>query len=262
MKKFITSGRQRIATIVAMFMLMILSVVMTASINAHYSATTNAGDSNVVSSSTTSISTTTTTTTTTTTPTTTTTTSSTTTSSTTTSTTTTTTQTTVTTTVTDAVTEVEIIENDVYLYDAIEAEGESKYMEYYDDIPDVVEQSYGYYEDGYTFSSGYVRGSAEYIMLCNAVAHEAGSYWITTEDKAKVVDVIMNRVYSSQYPGTVYDVLTQPSQFSGSSGYVNLGSLSSSVTDSVIDAVDGYLDGKWYWGYISFYGDGYQNYFS
>ena len=62
----------------------------------------------------------------------------------------------------------------------------------------------------------------EYIILCNAVAHEAGCNWISTYDKALVVEVIMNRVESPLYPNTILGVLTQPYQFTGSSSYVYL----------------------------------------
>ncbi len=105
---------------------------------------------------------------------------------------------------------------------------------------------------------------AEYIILCNAVAHEAGCYWIDEYDKAKVVEVIMNRVYSPRFPNTIEAVLTQPNQFSGSSSYVYLGSYSGYVTESVKNAVNLYFNEpeSFTQGYLSFYGDGYRNYFS
>ncbi|MDO4864535.1 MAG: cell wall hydrolase [Ruminococcus sp.] len=105
---------------------------------------------------------------------------------------------------------------------------------------------------------------AEYIILCNAVAHEAGCYWIDEYDKAKVVEVIMNRVYSPRFPNTIEGVLTQPYQFSGSSSYVYLGTYSSYVTDSVKNAVNLYFNEpeSFTQGYLSFYGDGTRNYFS
>lgn len=103
----------------------------------------------------------------------------------------------------------------------------------------------------------------EFIILCNAVAHEAGCYWINEYDKAKVVEVIMNRVYSPLYPNTIYGVLTQPYQFSGSYAYVDLGTYSGSVTESVKEAVRLYFNEpeSFTEGYYSFYGDGYRNYF-
>ncbi len=103
----------------------------------------------------------------------------------------------------------------------------------------------------------------EYIMLCNAVAHEAGCNWIGVYDKAYVVEVIMNRVNSPRFPNSIYDVLTQPYQFSGANGYVNLGTYSSYVTQSVKDAVTLYFTEpeSFTQGYNGFWGDGTNNHF-
>lgn len=117
--------------------------------------------------------------------------------------------------------------------------------------------------DTYVSDTSYVSES-DFILLCNAVAHEAGSNWIDIYSKANVVEVIMNRVNSPLYPNTVYEVLTQPYQFEGSGSYVNMSSYSYEVTDSVIAAVNLYFNEPYSFmnGYFSFYGDGYQNYFS
>lgn len=103
----------------------------------------------------------------------------------------------------------------------------------------------------------------EFIILCNAVAHEAGCNWISEYDKALVVEVIMNRVYSPLYPNSITGVLTQPYQFSGSSSYVYLGNYSGSVTESVKNAVYLYFSEPYSFnhGYYGFYGDGFRNYF-
>ena len=103
----------------------------------------------------------------------------------------------------------------------------------------------------------------DFILLCNAVAHEAGSCWISETDKAKIVEVIMNRVSSPIYPDTIYGVLTQRNQFSGASSYVNLGTFSSAVTESVKSAVLLYFadPSQFNDGYLSFYGNGSQNIF-
>ena len=103
----------------------------------------------------------------------------------------------------------------------------------------------------------------EYILLCNAVAHEAGCNWICTEDKAKVVEVIMNRVSSTSFPNTIYGVITQPYQFSGAWSYANLGTYSNGVTQSVKDAVTLYFtdNGSFTQGYIGCWCDGYSNHF-
>ncbi len=114
-----------------------------------------------------------------------------------------------------------------------------------------------------TSASSLPISDSEYIILCNAVGHEAGCSWISEFDKAKVVEVIMNRVYSPLYPNSIYEVLTQKNQFEGSKSYVDLGTYASYVTDSVKAAVDLYFSdpASFQHGYFSFYGDGYQNYF-
>lgn len=105
---------------------------------------------------------------------------------------------------------------------------------------------------------------SDYVLLCNAVAHEAGSDWIDIYSKANVVEVIMNRVNSPLFPNTIYEVLSQPYQFEGSETYTNLGYYSYEVTDSVKSAVDLYFSetSSFGHGYLFFYGDGYQNHFS
>lgn len=112
-------------------------------------------------------------------------------------------------------------------------------------------------------ASGLPISESDFILLCNVVAHEAGSYWIGSYEKAYVAEVVMNRVYSPLYPNTVYGVLTQPYQFSGSSAYVNLGTYSGYVTESVKEAVRLYFTepDSFTQGYMSFYGDGIRNYF-
>lgn len=104
---------------------------------------------------------------------------------------------------------------------------------------------------------------SDYILLCNAVGHEYGSNWVSIQDKALVVEVIMNRVNSASFPSTIYGVLTQPYQFSGAWSYVNLGCFSYQVTQSVKDSVLYYFQhpDEFTHGYLSFNGDGYRNYF-
>ena len=74
----------------------------------------------------------------------------------------------------------------------------------------------------------------------------------------------MNRVYSPRFPNSVYGVLTQPYQFSGSGAYVNLGTYSGYVTESVKNAVRLYFSdpSQFSQGYLSFWGDGTRNHFS
>lgn len=111
--------------------------------------------------------------------------------------------------------------------------------------------------------SGLPISESDFILLCNVVANEAGSYWIGPYEKAYVAEVVMNRVNSPLYPNTIYGVLTQPYQFSGSGAYVNLGTYSGYVTEAVKEAVILYFTepDSFTQGYLSFYGDGYRNYF-
>lgn len=113
-------------------------------------------------------------------------------------------------------------------------------------------------------TADYPISESEYILLCNCVGHEAGANNIPVAEKAKVVEVIMNRVYDSRWPNNVYDVITQPYQFTGSSSYAYLDDYSWEVSDMVREAVDLYFEDpdQFDHGYTGFYGDGYQNHFS
>ena len=129
----------------------------------------------------------------------------------------------------------------------------------------VIEENYDieYSKDnGETTSDNYLT-DYEYIMLCNAVAYEAGSDWIPTSEKAKVAEVIMNRVASLDFPDTIYDVLTQEGQFVGVWNYVTLTDYSYKVTEDVKSAVNMALESGYInHGYLFFEGDGTQNYFT
>ena len=132
-------------------------------------------------------------------------------------------------------------------------------------VEEVIQAEYapGEYPDGYVFSSGYVKGSADYIMLCNTVGHEYGSDFVAIEEKAKVAAVVMNRVNSSLYPNTIYEVLVQKNQFNPY--YADANYHTRVVTYSVKAAVDwyldiGYADSNYSWMY-SYSGDGTWNYF-
>lgn len=100
----------------------------------------------------------------------------------------------------------------------------------------------------------------ERILLCNLVGREYGSDCVPIPEKAKVVAVVMNRVNSPLFPNTIYEVLTQPYQFSG---YIASDEYSYQVTDSVIEAVDYYFAHTEEFGdWLYFEGDNVWNYFS
>ena len=127
------------------------------------------------------------------------------------------------------------------------------------------EYEYSWSSDGeywYFEPSGWVLDNQSYYVLCNCVAHEAGSNWISTYNKALVCEVIFNRLNYWGY-NSVYDVVAAPNQFTGSGGYVYLNTYSGEVNDDVISAVAYYCSYPEIFteGYLYFTGDGYQNHF-
>lgn len=124
---------------------------------------------------------------------------------------------------------------------------------------------YSWSSDGeywYFEPSGWVIDNQSYYVLCNCVANEAGSNWISTYNKALVCEVIFNRLNGWGY-NSVYDVVSAPNQFTGSGNYVNLNEYSYKVNDDVISAVAFYCSYSEIFneGYYYFTGDGYQNHF-
>ena len=103
---------------------------------------------------------------------------------------------------------------------------------------------------------------SERVMLCNLVGREYGSDHVPVEEKAKIVAVVMNRVNSPYFPDTVYEVITEPYQFSTDN--ITIDRYTSEVTDTVIAAVDYYFEHKSEFSPDIYYfaGDGYWNYFS
>lgn len=127
----------------------------------------------------------------------------------------------------------------------------------------VYEYSWSFDGENWHFEpSGWTISNSDWIVLCNCVANEAGSYWITEADKGRVCEVIFNRYHWWGY-NSIYDVIAAPNQFEGSDGYINLEEYSYKVTDQVINGCAFYCS----WpdvfneGYLFFTGDGYQNHF-
>lgn len=99
----------------------------------------------------------------------------------------------------------------------------------------------------------------EITLLRKIVSYEYGSDWVPVYEKAKVVNGVMNRVYDSRFPDTIYGVLTQSGQFPGFYVYGTY-----YISDSIIAAVDYYFahpnefdnSNSWYadgYGYNVFY---------
>ena len=107
---------------------------------------------------------------------------------------------------------------------------------------------------------------SERILLANLVGREYGSDYVSVEEKAKVVAVVMNRVNSPQFPNNIWDVIHQSGQFEDC--YTSCWDLSNAyysyqVTDSVVQAVDYYFNNTWAFdsNIMYYYGDGSYNYF-
>lgn len=108
---------------------------------------------------------------------------------------------------------------------------------------------------------------SEKVLLCNLVGREYGSDYhgntnipVTLYERGQVVAVVMNRVNNNEFPDNIYDVITQPNQFSG---YLSTDTYSHQVTQSVIDSVDYYFEHTEYYSpdILYFEGDGSYNYF-
>ena len=55
----------------------------------------------------------------------------------------------------------------------------------------------------------------ELLLLSQLIYTEAGSYWLGTEWKMAVGEVVLNRVASPEFPDTLREVITQPGQYHG-----------------------------------------------
>ena len=115
----------------------------------------------------------------------------------------------------------------------------------------------------------------EYVILCNLVAGEYGSDWVSTYDKGAVVATVIHRMWEGTRwtygaPASIYNVIAAPYQYDGK--YLS-GTYSSKVTQSCKDAVtyalnnisayDYYTnpDGTSVYMINSFRGDGTYNWF-
>lgn len=116
----------------------------------------------------------------------------------------------------------------------------------------------------------------EYTILCNLVAGEYGSDWVSIYDKGAVVATVIHRMWegtrwTNGAEATIYNVIAAPYQYDGK--YLS-SSYSSKVTQSCKDAVTYALNNIKDYDYYtnpngttvyminSFYGDGTWNYFN
>lgn len=144
-------------------------------------------------------------------------------------------------------------------------EAESEPEEIVEDIPE--ERYYEYsWDEEYLYFPGMTISWADYYLVCNCVAREAGAHSISEYEKALVAEVIFNRWNNNlQYnpDATLYGVITAPYQFDKSWEYADLDTFSGRVTEKVINAVNWYLafPEDFDEGYTSFRGNGTYNYF-
>ena len=138
----------------------------------------------------------------------------------------------------------------------------SKYVLDYDGL---------YYEytadDDYLYFNDITISRRDYILLCNCVGWEYGSYYVPLYERSLVCEVIFNRINSPRFPSDLYSVITQRYQFSGSGNYADADHfVKDGGSQAVQDAVCTYLynmnsDTYYNEGYLFFSGDGYWNYF-
>lgn len=79
----------------------------------------------------------------------------------------------------------------------------------------------------------------EFVLLAKVIQTEAGSSWLSMDWKMAVGEVVLNRVASSKFPNTIYDVVYQPGQYAGKSGYNGM-----ILRDSCIRAAVNLMNGQ------------------
>lgn len=106
--------------------------------------------------------------------------------------------------------------------------------------------------------SKYQVSKNDFVQLCNLVGREYGADFVPIEEKAKVVQTVLNRVESPYFPDSIEDVITQPGQYEGE---LSRGYYSDRVTESVRQAVLYALNGNVQNDYVFYWGDGVKNHF-
>lgn len=81
----------------------------------------------------------------------------------------------------------------------------------------------------------------ELYELSKVITNEAGSSWLPMDWKMMVGEVVLNRVASTEYPNTIYEVIHQSGQYSGanSSRFKNMVPF-----EDCVDAAIGLLSGE------------------
>ena len=78
----------------------------------------------------------------------------------------------------------------------------------------------------------------EMVLLSKVICCEAGSGWLPMEWKMAVGEVVLNRVAHPAFPNTIYDVVYQRGQYTGTGSYSRL-SPSAVCVNAVINLMNG-----------------------
>lgn len=85
------------------------------------------------------------------------------------------------------------------------ANGDYNQAKAYDELRTQKKEQLGI-NDNFTFDN---------LLLLSKIVHcEAGSSWLTEEHRQLVASVVINRVNSSEFPNSIYNVIYQPGQYS------------------------------------------------
>lgn len=103
-------------------------------------------------------------------------------------------------------------------------------------------------------------------MIAKTIYGEAGSSWISRENKAKVAWVILNRVDDPNFPSTIAGVVTAPNQFHGYISSYPVTDLCYEIAKDVLTRWSMEKQGANIYRELprninAFYGDGRQNHF-
>ena len=85
------------------------------------------------------------------------------------------------------------------------ASGDYSQAKYYDRLRNKKKEYLGI-QDNLTYDN--------LLLLAKIIHAEAGSSWLTEEHRQLVASVVINRVNSSEFPNTIYDVIHQRGQYS------------------------------------------------
>ena len=112
---------------------------------------------------------------------------------------------------------------------------------------------------GQKIGTKYSVSKDEFILLCNLVYREAGNGQLDEWEAALVVETVMNRCSSDQFPSTISSVIRQRNQFPGQ---LSMWTYDQHVNYYVKDVVLSYLNGYYANHGVYFYwGDSKHNYF-